>query len=246
LPAPKTLKLGEDVAFVPDETAQLMEEQVGGLKKMGMDAGQKMREAGANTQQKAAELAEQAKMKAAETHDKTIEMANGRRALQDVRTEDGRILVAQGQVVDSSIVEAAKKEGRERQLLVATAVASKEEMKLKANEFASSAGQQFKEGAGQTKDALEDVWNKLKEKAAVMKDQTSQQVEDKRIRGALGRPVNRVILDNNDQIILNTGDLITHESIEKARAADALDILLSSVYTEKPKLSQEDLRAKSR
>ncbi len=32
IPAPHTLKIGEDVAFVPPETADLMEEQVGGVK----------------------------------------------------------------------------------------------------------------------------------------------------------------------------------------------------------------------
>ena len=53
----------------------------------------------------------------------------------------------------------------------------------------------------------------------------------------------RVILNQQDQVILNVGELITHQAIASARQAQVLDLLLNSVYTEKPQLSLDNLRA---
>ena len=44
VPAPDTLKIGEDIAFVPSETADLMQEQIGGLKGAMQTAGGKVQE----------------------------------------------------------------------------------------------------------------------------------------------------------------------------------------------------------
>jgi hypothetical protein len=44
-------------------------------------------------------------------------------------------------------------------------------------------------------------------------------------------------------ILLNVGELIIHKAIASARQAEVLDLLLNSVYTEKPQLSLENLRA---
>jgi uncharacterized protein YrrD len=97
--------------------------------------------------------------------------------------------------------------------------------------------------ADELKGKASDAWTKIKEKVSDMKEQTAQQIEEKRIQGALGRPVTRVILDRDDKIILNTGDLITNEAVEKARTSNMLDALLNSVYTDKPDFTKEDLRA---
>jgi hypothetical protein len=67
--------------------------------------------------------------------------------------------------------------------------------------------------------------------------------EQEQIKRALGRPVTRVILDSQDNVILNTGEVITNQAIRRARAADVLDILLDSVYEGDAPLSAEDLRA---
>ena len=89
-----------------------------------------------------------------------------------------------------------------------------------------------------TKEALDTIKQKSKE----TKDEVVSRVEDTRIRQALGKPVTRVILDQNDLMILNTGELITNEVIEKARTAGVLDMLLSSVYEGKPQFNQEHMR----
>ena len=44
-------------------------------------------------------------------------------------------------------------------------------------------------------------------------------------------------------MILNVGELITHQAIDIACQANVLEILLDSVYTEKPILSIDELRA---
>ena len=59
----------------------------------------------------------------------------------------------------------------------------------------------------------------------------------------MGRPVTRVILDRQDQVILNVGELITHQAIAVSREAEVLEVLLDSVYTETPTLSLDDVRA---
>jgi hypothetical protein len=53
--------------------------------------------------------------------------------------------------------------------------------------------------------------------------------EQHRIQGALGRRVNRAILDAQDAVLAPAGTLITHDLIERARQAGVLPALLSSV-----------------
>jgi hypothetical protein len=66
--------------------------------------------------------------------------------------------------------------------------------------------------------------------------------ESDRIKRALGRPVTRVILDSQDNVILNTGEVITNQAARRARVAGVLDILLDSVYEGDAALSAEDMR----
>ncbi|HSI20423.1 MAG TPA: PRC-barrel domain-containing protein [Verrucomicrobiae bacterium] len=99
-----------------------------------------------------------------------------------------------------------------------------------------------KEKVGEAKDALGTMWDQVKEKAGELKDQAESKVEEGKIKAALGKPTNRVIFDTHDEVILNTGDLITNEAVDRARQAGVLDVLLSSVYDKEPDLKQEDLR----
>jgi len=66
--------------------------------------------------------------------------------------------------------------------------------------------------------------------------------EQGQIKQALGRPVTRVILDSQDNVILNTGEVITNQAVRRARVANVLDILLDSVYEGDAPLTAEDLR----
>jgi uncharacterized protein YrrD len=315
VPAPDTLKIGEDVAFVPAETANLMEEQTGGIKaalqtagekvqEMAHTAGDKAQEAAQLTGAKLQEVAQIANTKltnavispeeqkafvlgkvaqrtlqfpdggflvregdvvnqsdillaknynmmdelyratGGSVKDKlgekltdavaniTIDQAQGRRVNKTIDTPEGSIVAVEGQIVTQRVIERAKYFNQEQALLQSVGLTTVDALKTSG----SDVGQQVKEGA-------KGLWEQVKETASNMQEHGTQVIEEKRIKGALGRPVTRVILDNDDEVILNVGELITHQAIDVARQADVLEVLLDSVYTETPKLSLDDLRA---
>lgn len=162
VPAPKLTKVGQDVVFVPADTASIIEEQVGGA--MG--------------------VFEQAKSKTGEMIQKT-----------------------------------------------------KEKTKQYAHEYREG-------GTGSSmKESASSAWDQIKQSAGSIWSRTSDEARRRRINDALGRPTTRVIYSESDEIILNTGEIITHEAIERAERAGALPALLDSVYKGTPKLSDEDFRA---
>ncbi|MBN4003932.1 hypothetical protein [Nostoc sp. LPT] len=72
---------------------------------------------------------------------------------------------------------------------------------------------------------------------------STRAIRKQRIEVALGRPVTRVILDPEDNVILNVGELITHCAVRQAEESGVLNILLSSVYIKEPEISGQELRA---
>jgi uncharacterized protein YrrD len=337
VPAPQTLKIGEDVAFVPAETADLMEEQVGGLKAAMQTAGDKIQEtaqvAGDKLQETGERLQATAQVAGAqlqragqaattkltetivdpaaqrafvvgkvaqhtvaapdggdlvqegevitpgmldaaehlEVMDQlyraaggnltaslgdrigvavaglTVEQAQGRRVQRMVATPEGYIIAAAGQIVTASVIERAKLNHQEPALLDAVGLSTQSAVQSHASNLAAVgsdrlksttavAGEQIQAGAA-------NLWDKVKETATNLQERSTEAIDEQRIKGALGRPTTRVILDHQDQVILNVGELITHKAIDAARSAGLLDVLLDSVYTETPKLSLEELRA---
>lgn len=266
VPTPKTLKIGKDVAFVPIETALLMEEQVGGIKAAMQVAGEKVQE----TMQSTGEKLQGAggKLKESSTSlsqnlsgqfnsalaGRAVEEAKGYRVRQFVRSDDGFIIAAPGQIVSDSVVKFAQRFHQEELLLQAVGLSTRDAAQSRANGLATVTGDrlrvtaykaedQLQEGAQKLKVEANHLWRQLKTGVADFQDRSTQAIEQKRIMGALGRPVNRVILDQQDQVILNVGELITHQSVEVSRQSGVLEVLLGSVYTETPKLSREDIEA---
>ncbi|MBD2178622.1 PRC-barrel domain-containing protein [Pseudanabaena sp. FACHB-1998] len=319
VPAPDTLKIGEDIAFVPSETADLMQEQVGGIRgamqtasgkvqEMAQFTGEKAQEAAHFTGEKFHEATQMASttftnavvnpeeqeafvlgkvaQETIETNDGIpliregqvvtqahilaarncnmidnlyhatggsvkdrlgerlsgsvagiganigIEQAQGRRVNKMIFTPEGSVVAVEGQIVTSRVIERAKTHHQEQALLEAVGLTTGDALRVTG----SNVGQQVKDGA-------KGLWEQVKETASNLQDHGNQAIEDKRIKGALGRPVTRVILDRNDEVILNVGELITHQAIAISRDADVLEVLLDSVYTDTPTLSLEDLRA---
>lgn len=367
VPAPDTLKIGEDIAFVPSETADLMEEQVGGIKAALQTAGEKVQEiahtsgekaqeaaqlTGAKLQElaqisgekaqeaaqltgsKLQELAQISGEKAQEAAELTgsklqevgqlastnftnavvtpeeqeefvlgkiaqrtidipnggyliqkgqvvqqthllvaqdqglldelyhatggsarntlgerftgavagiganigVEQARGRRVKYMVFTPEGSVVAVEGQIVTPQVIARAKTHHQEHALLEAVGLTTGDSLKTSLRTTSSDVGHQVKAGA-------EGLWEQVKETASNLQEQGTQAIEDRRIKGALGRPVTRVILDRNDEVILNVGELITHQAIDISRQSDVLDVLLDSVYTATPNLSLDELRA---
>ena len=319
VPAPDTIKIGEDIAFVPSETADLMQEQTGGIKAALYTAGEKAQELAHTAGEKAQELAHTAGEKAQEA----AQMANtkltntvvkpeeqeefvlGKVAEKAVKTSDGIFLIQEGQVVHQSHILAARSSNIMDELYRATGGSVKDKLGEKVSGAVASmsanvsvdqalgrrvnkmiftpegsvvavegqivtpqviarAKSQHQEQAllesvglttgkalrtagsdvgNQVKEGAMGLWDQVKETASNLQEHGNHVVEEKRIKGALGRPVTRVILDRNDEVILNVGELITHQAIAIARQADVLEILLDSVYTTTPNLSLEELRA---
>ncbi len=311
VPAPHTLKIGEDVAFVPPETAQLMEEQVGGLKAAAQTAADSVSSAAATAQDslstavtntavdkaqqrewvvgRAAErdvmaadgtllvaAGQQVTPLAADEAERqgalpdlyratggsltagvqgaiaarAVEQAEGRRVAQAVRTDQGMIIAAPGQIVTEQVINRARTYHKEDELMNAVGMSTADAARnaasglgASASGAASSAGQALQAGTQNVKEGAGNLWERLKSKVSDTQEAASQQAEEFRINRAIGRPTNRVILDRQDNVILNVGELITHQAVESARRSGVLDMLLSSVYDKDPELSQDELRA---
>ena len=319
VPAPDTLKIGEDIAFVPSETADLMQEQVGGIRGAMQTAGGKVQEMAHFTGEKAQEAAQftgekfqeatqyagtsltnvvvspeeqeafvlgKVSQVTIETTDGIIliregqivtqsqilsarnckmmdnlyhatggsvkdrlgerltgavtgmganigiEQALGHRVSKMIFTNEGSVVAVEGQIVTPRVIERAKTNHQEQALLEAVGLTTGNALRVTG----SNVGQQVKDGA-------KGLWEQVKETASNLQEHGTQAIEDRRIQGALGRPVTRVILDRQDEVILNVGELITHQAIAISREANVLEVLLDSVYTDKPNLSLSDLRA---
>ncbi len=315
VPAPEALKIGKDVAFVPSETADMMQEQVGGIKAAMQTAGDKIQataqvagdklQAAGQTatnsvtnaivdpqEQKTFALGKIAQhtvtatdgtnivlageqitattVAMAESHDRLSELyraaggsltdkigervgstaagfavdrSQGRRVTTSVYTPDGYIVAATGQIVTPQVIERAKAHHQEQALLESVGLSTRDAL----GDQASLTGDQLRaktaDAGEQIRTGAQGLWEQVKDTAADLQERGTLAVEEKRIKGALGRAVTRVILDRNDDVILNIGDLITHQAVASARQAGVLDILLDSVYTEPPQLSVAQLRA---
>ncbi|MCY7285211.1 MAG: PRC-barrel domain-containing protein, partial [Cyanobacteria bacterium CAN_BIN43] len=266
VPTPKTLKIGKDVAFVPVETALLMEEQIGGIKAAMQAAGEKVQETVQSTGEKLQDAGGKLKQSSSSLSQnfsgqfnsalagRAVEEAKGYRVRQFVRSDDGFIIAAPGQIVSDSVIKFAQQFHQEEALLQAVGLSTRDAAQSRANSMAMVTGDrlrvsthkaedQIQEGAQKLKVEANYLWQQLRTGVADFQDRSSQAIEQKRILGALGRPVNRVILDQQDQVILNVGELITHQAVEISRQSGVLEVLLGSVYTETPKLSREDIEA---
>jgi uncharacterized protein YrrD len=266
VPAPQTLKIGQDVAFVPPETADMMEEQVGGIQGALQAAGDKVQETAQKTTEKLQEKAETAGQKLQEASQKAsekldvattavgekasgaiaaaaVDQAKGRRARRAVRTDQGLIIVPEGQIVTDVVIERVRSHDKEQELLDAVGVEHGEAARASASGAMSAASAQLGATAQQAKQGVSDLLDRAKEKMGEVQERTAKESKESAIKRALGRPVTRVILDRQDNVILNVGELITNQAVERSRQEGVLDILLDSVYDKKPELSTEDLRA---
>jgi uncharacterized protein YrrD len=277
VPAPQTLKIGEDVAFVPAETADLMEEQVGGIKAAMQNASEKIQETAQVAGDKLQETAQIASEKLQEAGrvvsskvtdtivdaaaqkafavgkvaqktveapeggqlvaegsiitpgmcdaaehleildelyrsaggtltkplgdrldtmvaSLTVEQTAGRRAQRAVYTPEGYIVVAQGQIVTTKVIDRTKANHQESALLDAVGFSTSGA----AQSTAISAGHQIKVTSAvateQIQEGASQLWNKIKETASDLQSKSTQVIDEQRIKGALGRPTTESFL----------------------------------------------------
>jgi sporulation protein YlmC with PRC-barrel domain len=172
-----------------------------------------------------------------------IEQARGRRVQRMVRGEGGMIIAAPGQIVTDKVVERATLSNREAALLDSVGLQPSEAMHYRANETVSNAGMRVRDRAAIAQENAYTFWENLKTQYREFQERSARAAHQERIEQALGRPVSRVILDPQDHVILNVGELITHQAIQLAEQGGVLNILLNSVYKRNPEISEAELRA---
>ena len=99
-------------------------------------------------------------------------------------------------------------------------------------------------------DAAGSAWDRFMGKIAELTDETGKRMSEQQtkarlaaINDAVGRPVTKVILDRSDEVVLNLGDIITHEAIQRAYDAGILDTLLDSVYKGDVAFERDEMKA---
>ncbi|MEH1939700.1 MAG: PRC-barrel domain-containing protein [Nostoc sp.] len=172
-----------------------------------------------------------------------IQQVRGRRVLQTVRAEDGLIIAASGQIVTESVLARAQTYGKQAELLNAAGLALATAVRSTTSDTWLETKVQLRQGASVAQENLNTFWQALKQKAEMLQRRSTRAMRKQRIELALGRPVTRVILDPEDNVILNVGELITHSAVRQAEESGVLNILLSSVYIKEPEISDRELRA---
>lgn len=225
-------EMGTDVIYVRPETAAVLDEQVGGLRGAVKDAGAKFGQAKQTTGQKAGESGAAAQQS---TETELI----GRKTGSDVESDDGSVIVPKGRRVRTEDVEAAKGSGKLQALTASVAMGG-----------AQDAGAGAKDALGAAGDSAGNLWDQFTAKIGEMTDATGKRMDEgqtkKRlgeIADAIGRPVTKVILDREDKVILNLGDIITHGAIQRAHDSGGLNSLLESAYKGTVEFTKEEMRA---
>ena len=165
----------------------------------------------------------------------------GRRVQRDVYGPNRSFVAAQGQIVTETLLERARTLGKEQELESAVGVIGTTGGAAVGSTVAA-ASDKLAAGAQNVKESASGLLDRAKDWISETRDKASNDMEERRIEGAIGRPVNRVVLDPQDNIILNIGEIITHKAVEQARSSDVLGILLSSVSTDTPSINPMAVR----
>ncbi len=165
--------------------------------------------------------------------------ALGKPSAREITAPDGSVIVAPGMIVTRAILDRADTYGQKNQVIAAAGL--------------GAASEKAQDALGSAKDTAGNLWDTIKGKAAELtgsaqekKAEYDEKAEQNKINNALGRPTTRVILAQDDSIILNAGDLITNAAVNHARQAGVLPILLDSVYSADPEITPEMLRAQGK
>jgi len=231
LPVNDIDRLGPDVVFVRPETGEALDAQVGGVRGAFQDAGDKLSgavtDATSNAQQGVADQQPEQRL-------------IGRTSGRDVADDNGNIIVASGERIRPEHVEWAKQTDNMGSLTAAVAAGAASDAKRKAGQ-----------GVEQAADSIGSMWDRFVLKLGETRDEQGRQADAAQtaqrlatIQDAIGRPMQKAILDRNDDLILDFGDIVTHKSIQLAHEAGMLDTLLANVHRATVSFPNDQLRAR--
>lgn len=163
----------------------------------------------------------------------------GTRSGADVIAPDASIIVVQGQRITAEHVRRAEETGQA------------EELRAAADAWrAAERERQISGAVEQVADAAGSAWDRLMARISEFTDESGKRLSEQQtkarlaaINDAVGRPVTKVILDRSDEVILDLGDIITHEAVQRAYEAGILDSLLESVYKGDVSFDRDEMKA---
>jgi len=231
--------LGLDVVYVRPDVATTLDEQVGGIQGAVRGAGDKLGEASTSAGEKLGQVRDEAGRRGTRAGDASGDALIGKRTGSDVESDSGSVIVPRGRRVRSEDVAAAKAAGKLPALTSSVALYAAQEAGAGAQDALGNAG-----------DSAASLWDQFTAKIGEMTDATGKRVDEEQtkrrladIADAIGRPVTKVILDRQDNVILNLGDIITHQAVQRAHDAGGLDSLLGSVYKANVEFTKSEMRA---
>jgi len=238
LPRSSVEIIGPDAVIASPEAAEIVASQVGGVQGALESVGQPAM--GADDASRPASEQDAASGQA-QAPDDPDGILVGRRATTDVTDQTGSVVVANGQRVTLEHVERAREEGGLDALYASAGV----ERPVPVSEQMSKVMESASESAS-------DLWGRFTARLSEMTDSAGKRLDTQqtkaeleRIHDAIGRPVTKVFLDREDTVILDLGDLITHQAVQRAYDAGMLDSLLASVYkAPQVTFSQDQLKAR--
>lgn len=226
------------VAGALDTAREKADEASGTLKEKADEAGGTLKEGAEGARGKLEEAGDKARSTAEEAGDPDGTLV-GRWSREDVTDGTGSVIVANGERIELDHVHEARDAGKTDDLYRAAGVKREK-----------SAGDQAKEAAEEASASASDLWDRFTTKLSELTDATGQRVDGEmtkrrlgQINDAIGRPVTKVFLDREDNVILDLGDLVTHQSVQRAHDNGMLDSLLDSVYTAEVTFERDELRA---
>ncbi len=237
LAADEIERSGPDMLFVRPETATALTAQIGGVQGALQDAAGKASNAAAGAQTSMQDAAAQEQERQAQEREQALV---GQRSGTEVTDEKGAVVVAKGQLITAETVERARASGNLPVLLQAADAGKAEETQ-----------QQHEAAIQQVGDSAADMWDRFTSKIGEMTDAAGQRVDQQQTRSrlaaiadAVGRPVTKVILDRDDRVVLDLGDIITHQAVQQANDAGMLETLLGSVYTGQVEFARDEMKAR--
>src|SRR4051794_5000832 len=237
LPVDDIVRTGPEILFVRPETAEEMALQRGGLTGAVADVGDKAKSAGSPAGGAAGQWGDNASQKASDSHPQ--DQLVGRRTGRDIEDDQGAVLIPGGRVLTRADSRRARDAGKTHALFVGVGAEQLDATRADLSDTAGSVG-----------DQAVGVWDTFTRKLGQMTDATGRRVDEEQtkrrltqIEDAVGRPGTKGILDLQDRVVLDPGDIITHRAVHQAHEAGALDSLLGSVYKAEVQFDKDELRA---
>src|SRR4051812_22155593 len=236
LPVDDIVRTGPEVLFVRPETAEEMALQRGGLAGAMADAGDKAKSAGSQAGGAVGQWGDSGSQSAAQAHPE--DQLVGRRTGRDIEDDQGAVLIPGGRTLTQADIQRARQAGKTHDLFVAVGA---EQLEAGRADLADAAGSAGDQAVG--------LWDSFTRKLGEMTDASGRRIDEEQtkrrlnqIEDAVGRPVTKVILDLQDRVVLDLGDIITHRAVQQAHEAGALDSLLGSVYKADVHFEKDELR----